>query len=190
MQASKSMAESRENSKKRAKSKHRDHARDGISIEDIWKTCKRRSGKRFLARVRDPRTKSYIRQMFDELSHAQGWASQERARVTLGQSGAGTWPVTTVVADYLVAQKSANRSSHLIRLIERVRDDLVEHGITHLEDGALCSKVRRWLEHPTLSKTPRRDAAPRQRNTPVAGRAARRSARPRLCRPRLAARPE
>jgi integrase len=157
MQAPETMTESGEKPKKRAKRKHHDHARDGISIEDVWKTCERRSGKRFLARVRDPRTKSYIRQMFDKLSHAEGWAAQERARVTLGQSGAGTWPIETVVADYLVAQKSASRSPHLIRLIERVRDDLVEHGITHLEDGALCSKVRRWLEHPTLSKTPRRD---------------------------------
>ena len=111
MQASETPIVTAEKPKKRARRTHHDHARDGISIEDVWKTCGRRSGKRYLARVRDPRTKTYIRQMFDERAHAEKWATQERA--------------------------------------------------------ALGSKVRRWLEKPTLSKTPRRDGKQVvARNTP------------------------
>jgi len=55
MQAPETLTEPGEKPKKRAKRKHHDHARDGISIEDVWKTCERRSGKRFLARVRASR---------------------------------------------------------------------------------------------------------------------------------------
>ena len=45
MQAPEGMTESGEKPKKQEKRKHHDHARDGISIKDVWKTCERRSGK-------------------------------------------------------------------------------------------------------------------------------------------------
>ena len=123
----------------------RHQARDGISIEDLYATAKRTTGKRWMVRVRDSRVRAYIRRAFDDHGEATTWAKQERARVTLGSSGAGSWPIDTVMADYLSAQRSAGRGEGLCSLIMRVVADVKRHGVETLEDSSLPGKVRTWL---------------------------------------------
>lgn len=98
-----------------------DKKRDGISIEDRWKTRGERMGKRWLAKVRDTRAGAYKRKAFADIEAAKDWAEKTRARFTLGESGAGSWPIAEVAKGLDELLDRDRRSASYRRLIVSVR---------------------------------------------------------------------
>lgn len=132
--------------------KQRDRNRDGISIEDRWEARGRRTGKRWLAKVRDTRLHRYKRKAFSDLEAAKGWAKQTRARFELSESSAGTWPLEEVIKEYGEAMRREHRPEEYVKAVERHGRMLQSVGVRDLADDGLQAKMRALLALPTDEK--------------------------------------
>ena len=138
-----------------------DPKRDGISIEDRWKTLGKRQGKQFLAKVRDTRFQRYKSKAFADLTAARHWAKITRARIDLGESSAGTWPVAAVLEDCLALLRQEKRSAVYIHDVQRHVRMFEKVKLRDLADDLLHTKVRQYLDLPTCENRRRReDPAP------------------------------
>lgn len=143
-------------------SQHHDQ-RDGISIEDRH-AVRGRSGKRWLARVRDTRLRRYKSKTFAELDAAKAWARHMRARFELAEASAGTWPLSEVLDECLGTMRREGKNAAYIAAMERHGKQLQLVGLRELNDPALHAKVRRFLSLPTdevhRRKADKSDASP------------------------------
>lgn len=142
-------------------SQHHDQ-RDGISIED--RHTRGRSGKRWLARVRDTRLRRYKSKAFADLDAAKTWARHMRARFELSEASAGTWPIDEVLAGCVENMRREGKVPTYIHAMERHGKQLYQVGLRDLNDAGLHAKVRRFLNLPTdmihRRKADKSDATP------------------------------
>lgn len=138
---------------------HHDKHRDGISIEDRWKARGGRQGKRYLAKVRDTRLQKYRRKAFPDLEAAKRWAKHTRAQLELGETSAGTWPVSLVLEDCLTVMRQEGRSPTYIHEVERHVGMMQAAQLHDLADDALHARIRQYLDLPTCENRRRRESA-------------------------------
>jgi hypothetical protein len=144
-------------------SQHHDQ-RDGISIEDRHAARRGRSGKRWLARVRDTRLRRYKSKTFTELDAAKAWARHMRARFELAEASAGTWPLDEVIDECVSCMQQQGKNAAYVAAMKRHGKQLHQVGLRDLNDPALHAKVRRFLSFPTdvvhRRKADKSDASP------------------------------
>lgn len=118
---------------------------DGISIADHWAHRGKEVGKRWYARVRDQRMHRYRSKAFDTLDAAEEWARNEKARLQLGLTSAGTLLLASVADAYTEDLRRQGRTEHHVLTTKRILDSAVAAGVTDLKAPDVRDSARRWL---------------------------------------------